>query len=114
MTSLRDTIRSKMEWIAAREEFPLDPRPPKEETAMKLAPYVKFREEKFGGVLFETRSERVFTVSPTGAAVVREIAAGSTDIAKSLRERYEDKGGAIEREAAEFVTTLKEKGLVTG
>ena len=28
---------------------------------MKLAKYVKFREEKFGGVLFETRSEKVFT-----------------------------------------------------
>ena len=25
---------------------------------MKLAKYTKFREEKFGGVLFETRSER--------------------------------------------------------
>ena len=44
---------------------------------MKLAKYVKFREEKFGGVLFETRSEKVYTLNPTATAVVREIQAGS-------------------------------------
>ena len=42
---------------------------------MQLAKHVKFREEKFGGVLFETRSEKVFTLDATAAAVVREIAA---------------------------------------
>ena len=40
---------------------------------MQLAKYVKFREEKFGGVLFETRSEKVFTLNPAATAVVREI-----------------------------------------
>ena len=30
---------------------------------MKLTKYVKFREEKFGGVLFETRSEKVYTLN---------------------------------------------------
>ena len=39
---------------------------------MKLAKFVKFREEKFGGVLFETRDEKVYTLNPTGAAVVRD------------------------------------------
>ena len=43
---------------------------------MRLAQYVKFREEKFGGVLFETRSEKVFTLNPTATAVIREIANG--------------------------------------
>ena len=43
---------------------------------MRLAKSVKFREEKFGGVLFETRSEKVFTLNPTAAAVIREIQAG--------------------------------------
>jgi hypothetical protein len=35
---------------------------------MKLAKYVKFREEKFGSVLFETRSEKVYTLNPTATA----------------------------------------------
>ena len=46
---------------------------------MRLAKFVKFREEKFGGVLFETRSEKVFTLNPTATAVVREIAAGGDE-----------------------------------
>jgi PqqD family protein of HPr-rel-A system len=81
---------------------------------MKLAKYVKFREEKFGGVLFETRSEKVYTLNPTATAVVREIQAGGAegDIAARLRERFRDDGGAIEREAAAFLAELRQKGLV--
>jgi hypothetical protein len=71
---------------------------------MKLAKYVKFREEKFGGVLFETRSEKVYTLNPTATAVVREIQAGG--------ERFGGDGGAIEREAAAFIADLRQKGLV--
>ena len=46
---------------------------------MPLAKYVKFREEKFGGVLFETRSEKVFTLNAAAAAVVREINSGGDE-----------------------------------
>lgn len=81
---------------------------------MQLAKYVKFREEKFGGVLFETRSEKVFTLSPTATAVVREIAAGGGEheIALRLRDRFHDPDGAIDREVAAFLSELREKGLV--
>lgn len=80
---------------------------------VKLAKYVKFREEKFGGVLFETRSEKVYTLNPTATAVVREIQAGveSGAIPARLKQRFND-GGAIEREAAAFIAELREKGLV--
>ena len=81
---------------------------------MRLARYVKFREEKFGGVLFETRSEKVFTLNPTAAAVVREIAAGcaETDIAGRLKERFDDPGRSIEREVAALMAELRDRGLV--
>ena len=81
---------------------------------MKLARYVKFREEKFGGVLFETRSEKVFTLNPTATAVVREIQAGSEphDIPQRLKARFRDADGAIEREAQAFIAELRQKGLV--
>ena len=81
---------------------------------MKLANYVKFREEKFGGVIFETRSEKVYALNPTAAAVVREIEAGRDegDILQRLRECYRDSGGTIEREAAAFITDLRQKKLV--
>lgn len=81
---------------------------------MKLARHVKFREEKFGGVLFETRSEKVYTLNPTATAVVREIQGGSPEpeIPRRLKERFRDDGGAIEREAAAFIAELRQKGLV--
>jgi hypothetical protein len=81
---------------------------------MKLAKYVKFREEKFGGVLFETRSEKVYTLNPTATAVVREIQAGSAeqDIPGRLKERFRDDSSAIEREAVAFIADLRQKGLL--
>ena len=81
---------------------------------MRLAKFVKFREEKFGGVLFETRSEKVFTLNPTATAVVREIAAGGDEhaIAARLAERFDDRGGAIEREVQAFLADLRTRGLL--
>ena len=81
---------------------------------MKFTQYVKFREEKFGGVLFETRSEKVYTLNPTATAVVREIQAGRSekDIPGLLKARFHDQGGAIEREAIAFIAELRQKKLV--
>ena len=81
---------------------------------MRLSKYVKFREEKFGGVLFETRSEKVFTLNAVATAVVREINAGADEkaIIARLQERFEDRDGSIEREALAFVADLRQKGLV--
>jgi PqqD family protein of HPr-rel-A system len=83
---------------------------------MQLAKYVKFREEKFGGVLFETRSEKVFTLNPTAAAVVREIQAGGDEsaIMARLKDRFDDRDGAIEREVNAFLADLRQRGLVEG
>lgn len=84
------------------------------EGVMKLAPFVKFREEKFGAVLFETRSEKVYTLNPAGAAVIREIVSGvdSASLLGRLKEKYEDSGGNLEKEAASFLTEIKAKGLI--
>lgn len=81
---------------------------------MQLAKYVKFREEKFGGVLFDTRSEKVFTLNPTAAAIVREIGAGHEQrvIVTHLQDQFHDHSGAIEREVDAFVAQLQQKSLV--
>jgi len=83
---------------------------------MQLARYVKFREEKFGGVLFETRSEKVFTLNPTATAVVREIQAGGDEraIVGRLKDRFDDGGGAIERDVAALIADLRQRGLIEG
>jgi coenzyme PQQ synthesis protein D (PqqD) len=82
---------------------------------MRLAQYVKFREEKFGGVLFETRSEKVYTLNPTAAAVLREIQTGSNEaeIRDRLKERYTSAdASAIDREITALIADLRGKGLV--
>ena len=81
---------------------------------MRLAKYVKFREEKFGGVLFETRSEKVYTLTPTAAAVVQEIQAGIApeEIAPRLEQRFQSNDGTIRRDVEAFLGELKAKGLV--
>jgi hypothetical protein len=83
---------------------------------MRLAKFVKFREEKFGGVLFETKNEKVYTLTPTAAAVVQEISAGRApeEIAPRLAERFEGPDGAIAREVEVFIAELRQKGLVEG
>lgn len=81
---------------------------------MKLAKYTKFREEKFGGVLFETRSEKVYSLNPTAAAVVREIApgVGEEEVVERVKARYLDDGGAIEAEVRAYLAELRQKGLL--
>jgi putative mycofactocin binding protein MftB len=88
---------------------------PEGSDSVRLAQYVKFREEKFGGVLFETRSEKVFTLNPTATAVIREIASGDeATIATRLKDRFIDQGGAIEREVSAFLGELRQRGLIEG
>jgi coenzyme PQQ synthesis protein D (PqqD) len=81
---------------------------------MHLAKYVKFREEKFGGVLFETRSEKVFTLNAVATAVVREIEAGrdQPEIVSRLKQSFRDPDQAIEKEALAFIADLRAKGLI--
>ena len=83
---------------------------------MRLAKFVKFREEKFGAVLFETRSEKVYTLNPTAAAVVRELNAGrdEPEIVATLKERFDDIDGTVEREVVAFIADLRAKGLLDG
>ena len=81
---------------------------------MRLAQHVKFREERFGGVLFETRSEKVYTLTPTAAAVLQEIVAGrpGDDIAPCLASRFDAPEEAISRDVKAFLDDLRQKGLV--
>ena len=81
---------------------------------MRLAKYAKFRQEKFGGVLFETRSEKVYALNPTAAAIVREIRMGCDELAlvERMNDRFSGAGSSIEREVLAFTANLKTQGLL--
>lgn len=74
-----------------------------------LARFVKFREEKFGGVLFETRQERVFTLNATGTAIVKAIVSGAPDVPGAVAAGFR---GTPTSEVESFVAALVAKGLV--
>jgi hypothetical protein len=81
---------------------------------MQLGKYVKFRAEQFGGVLFETQSEKVYTLNEAAAAIVRALRDGNdaAQITVSLKARFADPAGAIERDVANLLSELGEKGLL--
>ena len=81
---------------------------------MRLTKFVKFRDEKFGGVLFEALSEKVFTLNPTATAVVREIVAGGNEreIIVRLQGRFHAPDGTIEREVVALIAVLRQRGLL--
>jgi hypothetical protein len=83
---------------------------------IQLAKFVKFREERFGGVLFETRSEKVFTLNPTAAAVVMQIQAGSdrSTINERLRAAFSDQSDSIDADVAGFIDELRKRALIVG
>jgi hypothetical protein len=81
---------------------------------MKLAKYVKFRAEKFGGVLFETRSEKVYTLNPTATAVIRALESGAapSEIADRIKAEFQGNAVLIEQEINALLADLRGKGLV--
>jgi hypothetical protein len=82
---------------------------------MKLAKYVKFREEQFGGVLFETQTEKVYTLNPTGAAIIREIRSGAdaSQIAANLKDKFRGPSEVIKKDIISLIADLQQKGLIT-
>ena len=83
-------------------------------TTMKIAKYAKYRQEKFGGVLFETRSEKVYALNPTAAAIVREIGAGCDEVSlvRRMNQRFQGCADSIEREVLTFTANLRKQGLI--
>jgi coenzyme PQQ synthesis protein D (PqqD) len=80
---------------------------------MKLAKYTKFREEKFGGVLFETRTEKVFALNPTAAAIVRALGVGCDEagLIARVQQQFAD-SAALAEEVRAFVGNLRKQGLL--
>lgn len=81
---------------------------------MELARYVKFRDERFGGVLFETQGEKVFALNKTAAAILHELLAGyeTETIAEHLKDRFRGSSATIAQDVASLVGQLHAKGLI--
>ena len=117
--ALREYLRSRMEWIVEREACGPEafgaPAAPRGGQGLRLAPHVRLKEEGSGGLLYETRLEKVYTLSPTGVAVLREISAGCGSAEAAVERaaaRFHDPRGSARSEALEFVERLLARGLL--
>ena len=84
---------------------------------MRLAQYVKFREEKFGARRSSRRAPRRSTRSirpPRRSSASSTAGRDEREIVSILKERFRDADGAVEREVVAFIADLRQKGLLDG
>lgn len=81
---------------------------------MQFREHVKVRQEKFGAVVFETLSEKVFVTNETGAEILRLIESGKEieEIVEELIKNYDSDPATIRYQTEEFIRSLKEKGII--
>ncbi len=80
---------------------------------MNFTEHVKIRNEKFGTVIFETLSEKIFITNETGTKILQLIGEGrdSAQIVDELQKIYlEDQG--IEKDTTDFINCLKENNFI--
>ena len=80
---------------------------------MKFASHVQVRQEKFGAVVFETLTEKVFVANETAADMLRLLQEGKNceEIVAELAENYDADAAAIRSDVEQFVLALKDKGI---
>lgn len=82
---------------------------------MNFTEHVKIRNEKFGTVIFETLSEKIFITNETGAKILKLIGEGSNlaQIVDELQTIYL-KDQEIEKDTADFINCLRENNFISG
>ena len=83
---------------------------------VKLADGVKFQDGETTGSLFETKSEKVYTLNPVACSVIRQIIKRSLQdpaaVIANLKNDFEDPDNKIVVETTIFLGQLKEAGLL--
>jgi len=81
---------------------------------MNFTEHVKIRREKFGTVIFETLSEKIFITNETGARILELIGQGR-DLPQMVDELQKVYLGdqKIEKDIADFVDCLKENNFIS-
>lgn len=76
--------------------------------------HVKIREEKFGTVIFQTLSEKVYITNETGKEILNFLQQGKSqeEILTILRDSYDIDTLEVKKDVMEFIAQLKEKSIV--
>lgn len=81
---------------------------------MKFAPRVKFRPEKFGGILFDTLREKVFVTNSCGREILTllEKDFDPEEVFSALKDEYEVDPAILQADIASLLGQLRENQLV--
>ncbi|MBP1357079.1 MAG: PqqD family protein [Sulfolobus sp.] len=81
---------------------------------MELKKRIKLKEEKFGVVVFDTETEKVFVTNNIGKEIIEKLKEGKNlnQIVDELVKEYEEDSEQIRKDVNEFIEQLKKMDLV--
>lgn len=83
---------------------------------MNFTEHTKIRKEKFGTVVFDTLTEKIFVTDQLGGEILQLIEQGKDlpQIVSVLSDSYDGDEQTIERDVAEFAEELKSNNIIDG
>ena len=81
---------------------------------MNLTEHTKIRREKFGTVVFDTLTEKIFITDEIGSEILKLIEQGKDmpEIVNELSELFDSDEQAIEKDVVEFTDELKSNSII--
>lgn len=82
---------------------------------MNFTAHTKIRKEKFGTVVFDTLTEKIFITDKIGSDILELIGQGKelSEIVSELAENYDGDKQSIEQDVVEFTDQLKTNKIVS-
>ena len=82
---------------------------------MNLTEHTKIRKEKFGTVVFDTLTEKIFITDQIGGEILQLIEQGMDlpQILSTLNDNYEGDSQELEADVLEFTDQLKANNIVS-
>ncbi len=82
---------------------------------MNLTEHTKIRKEKFGTVVFDTLTEKIFITDQIGGEILQLIEQGRQlpEIVSELGEVFDGDSQMIEKDVIEFTDQLKSNNIVS-
>ncbi len=81
---------------------------------MNFTEHTKIRKEKFGTVVFDTLTEKIFITDEVGSEILQLVKQGKDlpEILDALANNYEGDREAMEKDVAEFTEQLKSNKII--
>ncbi len=81
---------------------------------MKFTEHTKIRNEKFGAVVFDTLTEKIFITDPIGGQILQVVEQGKDlrEIVSALRDSYDGDRQMMEKDVAEFTEQLRSNKII--